>query len=116
MAGGGWGIHSSRHPEFGNPQWKAMQPPARVTALDLLRDFRAALAGFRAEAQDALAAVELDIRRAFDWLAERRQFWQRQGRELHDEGVRAKSELSPRQMVPPRERVPDCTQPNKRPQ
>ena len=53
-----------------------MQPPAHVTSLDLLRDFRAALATFRADAQDALTAVELDIRKATDWLAERRQFWQ----------------------------------------
>jgi hypothetical protein len=87
-----------------------MQPPAHVTALDLLRDFRAALAAFRADAQDALAAGELDIRRASDWLAERKQFWQRQVRALQDEVVQAKSELSRRQLVLPGERVPDCTQ------
>jgi hypothetical protein len=87
-----------------------MQPPARVTSIDLLRDFRAALAGFRADAQDALAAVELELRRAFDWLAERRQYWQRQARELQDEVTHAKAELSRRQMVLPGERVPDCTQ------
>src|SRR5687768_12955708 len=87
-----------------------MQPPARVTAIDLLRDFGAALAGFRAEAQDALTAVDLDLRRAFDWLAERRQYWQRQIRVCHDEVTHAKAELSRRQMVLPGERVPDCSQ------
>jgi hypothetical protein len=87
-----------------------MQPPAHVTSLDLLRDFRAALATFRADAQDALAAVELDIRKACDWLAEQRQFWQRQVREWQDRVTQAKSELNQRQMVLPGERVPDCTQ------
>src|SRR5205085_11470279 len=76
----------------------AMQTPARVTSLDLLRDFRAALAGFRVEGQDALTAVELELRRASDWLAERRQFWQRQVRALQDEVTKAKSELSRRRM------------------
>src|SRR5687768_6653398 len=87
-----------------------MLPPARVTSLDLLRDFRAALAGFRAQAQDALTANDLDVRRATDWLAERRQFWQRQVRELRDEVTQAKTELSRRQLVLPGERVPDCSQ------
>ena len=41
-----------------------MHPPARVTSIDALRDFRAALATFRFEAIDALAANDLDIRRA----------------------------------------------------
>jgi hypothetical protein len=87
-----------------------MHPPARVTSLDLLRDFRAALAGFRAEGQDALASVALELRRAFDWLAERRQFWQRQVRECQDEVTHAKAELSRKRMVLPGERAPDCTQ------
>ena len=87
-----------------------MLTPARVTSLDMLRDFRAALAGFRIEGQDALTAVELDLRRAGDWLAERRQFWQRQVRALQDELTQAKAELSRRQMVLPGERPPDCTQ------
>lgn len=87
-----------------------MQPPVRVTSIDALRDFRAALATFRSEAIDALAANDLDIRRAFDWLTEQRQFWQRAVRELHDEVTHCKAELFRRQTVLPGERVPDCTQ------
>ncbi|HTK75780.1 MAG TPA: hypothetical protein VL371_11020 [Gemmataceae bacterium] len=87
-----------------------MHPPARVTSIDALRDFRAALATFRSEAIDALAANELDIRRAFDWLTEQRQFWQRAVREMQDEVTHCKAELFRRQTVLPGERVPDCTQ------
>jgi hypothetical protein len=86
-----------------------LQPPARVTSIDALRDFRAALATFRSEAIDALAANELDIRRAFDWLTEQRQFWQRAVREMRDEVTHCKAELFRRQTVLPGERVPDST-------
>jgi hypothetical protein len=87
-----------------------VNPPARVTSIDALRDFRAALSTFRSEAIDALAANDLDIRRAFDWLTEQRQFWQRAVREMHDEVTHCKAELFRRQTVLPGERVPDCTQ------
>jgi hypothetical protein len=87
-----------------------MTTPARVTSIDALRDFRAALATFRAEAQDALGANDLDIRRAFDWLAEQRQAWQKAVREWQDKVTHAKAELFRRQAVPPGDRVPDCTQ------
>jgi len=87
-----------------------VHPPARVTSIDALRTFRAALATFRSEAIDALAANDLDIRRAFDWLTEQRQFWQRAVREMQDEVTHCKAELFRRQTVLPGERVPDCTQ------
>jgi hypothetical protein len=88
----------------------AMKPPARVTSLDLLRDFRAALATFKTDGQDALTAIALDVRRAFDWLTERRQFWLRTVRECHDEVVHAKAELARKQVFLPGERQPDTTQ------
>jgi hypothetical protein len=87
-----------------------VQPPARVTSIDALRDFRAALSTFRSEAIDALAANDLDIRRAFDWLTEQRQHWQRAVREFQDEVTHCKAELFRRQTVLPGERVPDCSQ------
>ena len=87
-----------------------MQPPARVTSIDALRDFRAVLATFRSEAVDALGANDLDVRRAFDWLAGQRHFWQAAVRELQDEVTHCKADLFRRQAVLPGERVPDCTQ------
>jgi hypothetical protein len=87
-----------------------MRPPARVTSLDLIRDFRAALALFKADGQDALTAVALDVRRAFDWLTERRQFWVRAVRECQDEVTHAKADLARKQVLHPGDRQPDCTQ------
>jgi hypothetical protein len=87
-----------------------MKPPARVTSLDLIRDFRSALATFKADGQDALIANALDVRRAFDWLAERRQFWVRAVRDCEDEVTHAKAELARKQVLHPGDRQPDCTQ------
>jgi hypothetical protein len=87
-----------------------MKPPARVTSLDLIRDFRAALAVFKADGQDALTANALDVRRAFDWLTDRRQFWARTVRECQDEVTHAKTDLARKQVLHPGERQPDCTQ------
>jgi hypothetical protein len=87
-----------------------MNPPARVTSLDLLRDFRAALAAFKADGQDGLTAIALDVRRAFDWLADRRAFWVRTVRECQDEVTHAKAELARKQVFLPGERQPDTTQ------
>jgi hypothetical protein len=87
-----------------------MRPPARVTSLDLIRDFRAALATFKADGQDALTANALDVRRAFDWLTDRRQFWVRAVRECQDEVTHAKADLARKQVLHPGDRQPDCTQ------
>src|SRR4051794_40115797 len=87
-----------------------MNPPARVTSLDLLRDFRAALATFKGDGQDGLTAITLDLRRAFDWLSERKQFWIRAVRECQDEVVHAKADLARKQVFIAGERKPDTTQ------
>jgi hypothetical protein len=90
-----------------------MQPPARVTSLDLLRDFRAALAAFKADGQDGLTAIALDVRRAFDWLDDRRQFWISAVRQCHDDVVHAKADLARKKVFIPGERKPDTTQEEK---
>lgn len=90
-----------------------MTPPARVTALDLLRDFRAALAAFKADGQDGLTAIALDLRRAFDWLSDKRAFWVSAVREGQDEVTHAKAELARKQVILPGERQPDTTQEEK---
>src|SRR4051812_19932472 len=87
-----------------------MRPPARVTSLDLLRDFHAALAAFKADGQDGLTAIALDLRRAFDWLADQRQFWVRTVRDCQDEVTHAKAELARKKVLLPGERQPDCTE------
>src|SRR5258708_38636071 len=84
-----------------------MRTPARVTSVDALGDFRAALDAFRADALDALTALDLEVRRTFDWLADQRRFWQKTRRECPDAPTRARAELAPKQMAPPRPPPPD---------
>ncbi len=83
---------------------------AHVQSVAKLVEFRAAIAQFRSEGQDALDSLALDVRRATDWLADQRKFWEKAARESHDEVVLAKSELNRRQTVAPGDRVPDTSQ------
>ena len=87
-----------------------MSSPAHVQSLAALADFRAAVVTFRAEAQDALASLTIDVNRATDWLQDQRRFWEKAVRECYDEVVHAKAELVRREMVGPGERVPDTSQ------
>src|SRR5205085_1394999 len=86
-----------------------MRTPARVTSVDALGDFHAALNAFRAEALDALTALDLEVRRSFDWLADQRRFWQKTVRECQDAVTRARAELAQKQMTLPGMRQPDTT-------
>ncbi len=53
-----------------------MSEAARVTSVDALKDFREALAAFLDEAKNALVAVEMENRRAVDWLTNhQRLYW-----------------------------------------
>lgn len=82
---------------------------ADVRSIDDLRDLHAYVCKFRSDAQDALAAVEMTIRRAHDWLHDKLQFWQRAIRAGEDDVFKAKQELKQRQYVGFDGRVPDCT-------
>lgn len=87
-----------------------MRPPAHVTSLDLLRDWQSAVITFRADAQDALTSAALDIRRAFEWLEDRRRSWTKAVRDRHDEVTQAKAALTRKQWVLPGQRQPDITE------
>jgi hypothetical protein len=64
---------------------------------------------FRTDAADGLAAVDLTVRRASDYLVEKQQFWQRAIRTCEDEVFQTKQELKQRQYPGFDGRVPDCT-------
>jgi multidrug resistance efflux pump len=83
---------------------------AHVQSVAALAEFRAALVQFRAEALDGVASLQLDVRRARDWLVDQRRYWERMARECHDELTQAKTELSRKKIVPPGDRQPDTTQ------
>jgi hypothetical protein len=86
-----------------------MADGADVRSLDALRDWYAALAGYGEMLSEALAGVELEIRRAHDWLGEQLACWQRAVRECEEGVTRAKAELSQRQFQTWDGRTPDCT-------
>jgi DNA repair exonuclease SbcCD ATPase subunit len=75
-----------------------MAQTARVTSIQSVADFREALLEFGASAQDALGAVDMQIRRAVDWLADQTKFWQVQIRKCQEDVLRARMELEQRKM------------------
>jgi len=86
-----------------------MQDAADVRSLDALRDFHTSMCVYRTDAMEALASIELTIRRAQDWLAEQTQFWQRAIRASEEEVFQAKQELGMRKFPGWSGRPPDTT-------
>lgn len=82
---------------------------ADVRSIEEVRDLYAQICKFRKDAEDGLAAVDLTVRRALDYLVEKQQFWQRAIRTCEDEVFQAKQELKQRQYPGFDGRVPDCT-------
>jgi hypothetical protein len=82
---------------------------ADVRSIEALRELHAAVCKFRTNAQDALAAVDLTIRRANDWLSDQLNFWQRAIRTSEDEVFQAKQELAQRKYTSWDGREPDST-------
>src|SRR5205807_3684893 len=70
-----------------------MSGSARVHSLDALKELREKLCAFGVDAQEALCATQMEIRRVFDWLQSQAKQWQRVVRECEEEVVRAKGEL-----------------------
>jgi hypothetical protein len=70
-----------------------MAGAARVNSIDALVDFKAHLARFGTEATNALASLDLQIRRIFDWLEAQLNDWQREVRRRQELVTRAKTEL-----------------------
>lgn len=83
---------------------------AHVQSVQRLDEFRAAIAQFAAESQDALSSLAMDCQRARDWLVDQKRFWDKCVRESYDEVVHAKAELARREAVPAGDRVPDTSQ------
>ena len=82
---------------------------ADVRSIDALRDWYAALQGYGEMLAEALAGVEMELRRAREWIEEQRQRWQQAVRDCEEEVTRAKAELSQRKLPRWDGRDPDCT-------
>jgi hypothetical protein len=90
-----------------------MSEPADVRSIEAVRDWKAAMQSFQVSAREALLAIELAIRRAFDWLEEQRHFWQQEIRRREEAVTQAKAELTRRKMLPIIGKHPDCTEQEK---
>ena len=66
---------------------------ADVRSIDALRDWYAALAGYGEMLAEALAGVEMELRRAREWLDDQRRAWQQAVRDCEEEVTRAKEGL-----------------------
>lgn len=83
--------------------------PADVRSIDAVVDWRADFINYGESLAEAMAGVDLEIRRAYDWLEEQLALWKRAARACEDEVTRAKAELSQRNFQTWDGRQPDCT-------
>ncbi len=90
-----------------------MDPSADLHAIEVLRDWLAALRVYHHESQEALAAVALEIQRMPSWIEESLDEWKRRIRKAEDRVFQAKMELHQRQYPDFSGRVPDTSQEEK---
>jgi hypothetical protein len=82
---------------------------ADVRSIAAVIDWRADLANYGDLLAEAMAGVDLEIRRAQDWVEEQLALWRRAVRACEEDVVRAKAELAQRKFPTWDGREPDCT-------
>ena len=82
---------------------------ADVRSIAAVIDWRADFINYGDSLAEAMAGVDLEIRRAYDWLEEQIALWKRAVRACEDEVTRAKAELAQRNFQTWDGRQPDCT-------
>jgi hypothetical protein len=81
-----------------------MDGAARITSIDALSEFRAALIKFKSEAAAALIETESELQRTLLWLRhDQTAYWQRQARARQELLTRAKTDLYRKQVAQDRE-------------
>jgi len=83
--------------------------PADVRSIAAVIDWRADLTNYGDLLAEAMAGVDLEIRRAADWLEEQLSLWKKAIRDCEEDVVRAKAELAQRKFPTWDGREPDCT-------
>jgi hypothetical protein len=86
-----------------------MNEGAGVHSLAALRDWYAALALFKSEAQNALTSVALTLQHAANWLVEQQHQWRREQRRAEDAVVQARTELRRKEYQDWMGKKPDTT-------
>src|SRR5262245_60001574 len=82
---------------------------ADVRSIAAVIDWRADLTNYTDSLAEPMAGVELEIRRAHDWLEEQLARWKKGIRDYEEEVTRAKAELAQRKFPTWDGREPDCT-------
>ncbi len=86
-----------------------MSSPADVRSIDAVREWHAALSAYGHSLMEAAAGVELELRRAFDWLQEQLGRWQRAIRDCEQDVAQARADLAARRFPGFDGRMPDTT-------
>jgi len=82
---------------------------ANVRSLEAIEAVRAALATFRDEVEQALAMIDVEMRRVLDWLEhDRPPFWRKQVRDANDAVTEARAALHCCLMYPVNDERPSC--------
>ncbi len=76
-----------------------MSQSARVTSIDSIKDFRAALCRFGEDARNGLGAVEMEVRRSLNWIThEQPMFWQMEVKRRKEHVAQAQAEVFRRRL------------------
>jgi len=86
---------------------------ARITSIEALAAWKAAVCIFGDAGKDAICAVEMELRRAFDWLDEQAKHWRSEVRRREEAVLQAKNELTRKKMLPIIGKHPDTTEQEK---
>jgi hypothetical protein len=82
---------------------------ADVRDIEALREWLAALATYRSDANEALTALRVEINRGVEWVNEQYHHWQRSIRRFDDAVVQAKADLAAKKFPDVNGRMPDTT-------
>jgi hypothetical protein len=86
-----------------------MDPGADVRSIPALRDWLGDVLTYKHNAEETLAGVALELRRAADWIHQQEILWKHAVRECEEEVVQAKAELAARKFPGWDGRMPDTT-------
>jgi hypothetical protein len=86
-----------------------MNQSANVTSIEAVHAFRTALVKFEENARESLTTLELEIRRAVNWIeVDRRRYWPVQFKQASEEMAQARNALERCQLKYGSEEAPSC--------